>query len=61
MSKTEYVTAAETAAVLEIPRRDVVRLVERGDLVPAMKLPGRTGAFLFHPASVEALAQERAK
>ena len=49
----------QTAEVLEVSRRDVVRLVERGDLTPVGKLPGTTGAYLFDPADVEALAATR--
>lgn len=54
-------TAAEVAAQLDRPRREVIRLVERGALRPAMKLDGVRGAYLFDPADVAALAAERAK
>lgn len=58
---SNLITAAQAADLLDRPRREVVRLVERGDLVPAMKLEGLRGAYLFDPAAVEALAVERAR
>ena len=53
-------TAAEVASRLEMPRREVLRLVDRGRLHPAMKLDGLRGAYLFDPANVDALADELA-
>lgn len=44
---------------LNVDRTTVIRLVKAGDLVPVAKLPGRTGAFLFNPRDVEALAVQR--
>jgi hypothetical protein len=35
--------------------RTVQRMIARGVLVPAMQLPGKTGAFLFKRTDVEAL------
>lgn len=60
MSNFELLPTTAVARRLDLPRREVVRLVERGDLKPAAKLPGRTGAMLFNPADVDALAGERA-
>ena len=37
----------------------VARLVYERKLVPARKLPGKNGAYLFHRADVEALARAR--
>lgn len=59
MSNLDLITAADAAAILDRPRRTVIRLVERGDLKPAMKLPGIRGAYLFDPDHVRALAAER--
>lgn len=33
--------------------RTVHRMVESGELTPVAKMPGRTGAYLFDPKSVE--------
>lgn len=46
--------------MLSLSPRWIARLVERGDLTPAHKLPGPTGAYLFELADVEALKAERA-
>lgn len=46
--------------MLGLTRAGLIRLVQRGGL-PARKLPGRTGAYLFDPADVAALIAERAK
>ena len=35
------------------------RLVETGDLVPAHKMPGQVGAYLFHRSDIEKLAKAR--
>lgn len=40
--------------------RHVARLVERGEIKPAMTAPGARGAYLFRRADVEALAERRA-
>lgn len=50
----------DATRLLSMSRRDVVRLVERGELVPVGKLPGTTGAYLFDPNDVAALAAARA-
>lgn len=49
--------AAELLGVAEIST--VMRYVRLGKLVPARKLPGRTGAYLFRRRDVEKLAQHR--
>lgn len=51
--------AAAVARVLGVTRRQVLRMVETGDLVPLTKLDGTTGAYLFSPVVVEALAVQR--
>jgi hypothetical protein len=38
----------------------VSRFVALGLLRPALRLPGKNGAFLFHRADVERLAAQRA-
>ena len=39
--------------------RSITRLVERGDLKPAHKVPGATGAYLFARADVNRLLRKR--
>lgn len=53
------VTTREVATALGCSHRTVLRRVAAGILVPAQKLAGYRGDFLFHPADVEALAAER--
>lgn len=62
MPKTErppsndLVPTAEAATILNRHVRTVHRLVAEGLLSPAVKIPGKTGAYLFHRADVVALA-----
>lgn len=53
-------TTAEVAAALKVDRTTVRRMVEAGALTPSLKLPGRTGAYLFAAEEIDALAAERA-
>lgn len=46
----------EAATRLAVSVRTVHRLVAHGRLTPAAKVPGATGAYLFHPDHVAALA-----
>jgi excisionase family DNA binding protein len=59
MANDGLLTTAQAAAVVRVPRRTLIRLVERGEIAPAMKLEGLRGAYLFDPIAVEALAAER--
>lgn len=54
------IPSAEVAPILGLTRAGLIRLVQRGG-INARKLPGRTGAYLFDPDEVAALAAERAK
>jgi len=56
----EPMSAAEAADLLNCHRSTIARYVATGKLTAATKLPGRTGAYLFDRAAVEALAAERA-
>lgn len=51
----ELLTTSEVAEKLGVDRSWVTRLVSSGRLVPAMRLPGRTGALLFDPADIDAM------
>lgn len=51
------IATQEVAQLLGITRSAVTRLVGRGGLTPAMKLPGKTGAYLFDRSTVEDMAK----
>jgi len=50
------ITTAEAAELLGVHVGTVSRMVASGRLTPSFKVPGKTGAFLFDPTDVEALA-----
>ena len=54
-SQADEITAAEAAEILGTGRRQVIRLVGRGNLTFTRKLPGQTGSYLFRRAEIEAL------
>lgn len=47
-------TTAQVAEQAKVSARTVARWVERGQLLPAHRIEGRTGALLFDPETVEA-------
>ena len=49
---------AEVAAILHKDRRQIIRMIRRGELA-ATKMPGHTGAYLIERAEVEALRDDR--
>jgi excisionase family DNA binding protein len=49
---TNFMTSREVAAALGVSVRQVPRLIERGELTPVEKLPGRTGAYIFDAAAL---------
>lgn len=54
MPKVEtLVTAAEVATCLGVDRSIVLRMVHSGRLSPVVKLPGKTGSYLFSRESIE--------
>lgn len=53
MPTAELMPTVEVARSLGLERSTLSRWVKEGRITPAMRLPGRTGAFLFHPAEVE--------
>ena len=63
MPKTEQslITTAQASKVSGKNWRTIIRLVERGELEPAQKLPGLRGAYLFRKADIEALASADAE
>lgn len=58
--ETKLIGAALAATALGIPRRDIPRLVKADELHPAVKLEGRTGAYLFEASEVERVRLARA-
>lgn len=52
-------TVAQVAAMVGRDRKTVLRWIGAGHL-PAIKLEGRTGAYLIDPEDAERLATERA-
>jgi excisionase family DNA binding protein len=57
---SEFIGSAEVARLLRINQVTVSRWVASGDLVPAHKLPGKNGAYLFKREDVDRVAADRA-
>lgn len=57
---TQVAGVAETARILGKSRATVKRWAADGT-IPAGKLPGKTGAYLFDRAAIQALAAERVR
>lgn len=58
---SDLITTREACQILGYADPSSVSvMVKQGRLVPAQKLPGKRGAFLFRRTDVESLAQERA-
>jgi len=60
MHQREPIGVADAARILGYSIAHTKRLALKGDVPTIGKLPGRTGAYLFDRAAVEALAAERA-
>lgn len=56
---SDYLTSPEVGRLLGRSTRTVHRLVISGDLIPAQKLPGPNGAFLFDPDEVAKFCRRR--
>ena len=59
MPTLDLLTSKQVADDLGLTVRQVARLVANGKLHAAHKISGQTGAYLFEPAAVAALAAER--
>lgn len=57
---SNLIPTSEAARRLKITPRQVSRLVKDEKLQPATQAPGRNGAFMFEPAVVDRLVEERA-
>lgn len=51
--------ATEAASDLGVSKDTLIRMIARGDITPVHKLPGDNGAYLFHRADVERLAEAK--
>lgn len=59
-STPDFITTAEACDMLGgINRSTLKRWVDAGVITPVRKLPGDTGAYLFHLADIEHLAAEK--
>lgn len=52
---SDLITTATVAQMLYKDVSTISRMVARGDLVPAVKVPGKRGAYLFRRSDVERL------
>ena len=59
MTTAPLLTSPEVGALLGRSSRTVHRLVEAGELKPAMKLSGPNGAYLFRAEDVQRLLSGR--
>lgn len=61
-AELELISAEQAAVRLGIARRTLLDRVSAGTIKPAVKMPGRTGAFLFDRTYIETIAaRDRAK
>ena len=51
----DLLTSFEAGLILKKSARTVQRMVPAGELIPALKLPGPNGAYLFKRSDIEAL------
>lgn len=56
---SQLVGVSEAAEILDVDRATITRWTRDGKLVPAQKLPGRNGPYLFTRASIAHLAAQR--
>jgi excisionase family DNA binding protein len=53
----DLIGSAEAAKILSVDQATISRWVHNGTLNPATKLPGLSGAYLFHRTDIETLAE----
>jgi len=58
-TQPDLIGATEAARILEVTRTHLTRLVRAGSLPVALKLDGKTGAYLFDRSAVEDLRSAR--
>ncbi len=59
-NEATLVGVADAAEVLGLSVDTVKRAARSGQLAPAIKMPGKTGAYLFRREDVEQFAAQRA-
>jgi predicted site-specific integrase-resolvase len=52
-----FVGSAEACEAIGIDRSTLSRWIKDGTAAPAMRLPGKTGAYLFTPAEINRLTK----
>lgn len=52
----QFLSSGEVCELVGFDRSTLSRWIKDGTAVPAMRLPGKTGAYLFTPAEAERLA-----
>lgn len=52
----DYLSSGEVCEIVGFHRSTLSRWIKDGTAVPAMRLPGDTGAYLFTPEEAERLA-----
>lgn len=57
MARNDLIGTDEAAQLLGVSRPTVKRMAKAGTLTVAIKMPGQTGAYLFHRGDVEALTE----
>jgi len=57
--RIDLIGSAEAAQLLGIDKPTLTRWVKAGRVKAAHKFPGKNGAFIFHRADINALANER--
>lgn len=57
----EQLTTTEVAQRLGISRNTVLQRVTYGRLKPLLKLPGRTGAYLFDAEEIDKIAASKSE
>ncbi len=60
-SKPDLIGSREACAMLDVATSTLTRWAIDGTITPALKLPGRNGALLFHLADIEAIREARDK
>lgn len=60
VSQSDLIGTAEAADILGWSRAKVKRAAQSGDLPHAVKMPGGTGAYLFHRSVVVLLSKRPA-
>lgn len=57
---SDLVSTAWAAQALGVHSATIRRMVDRGELTPATKLPGLRGGYMFHQADIIRTATKRA-